>query len=370
MSLPSGPGVEHPGQRHDLREAERVGRRPLAGRLAVLAAAHGHQRVRRRHAEHEQAAGSQLHADLAGDARLRRREQRLDVAARGVELLAFVDQLAVDPGSRAPSRATACSVSVSFSSSRCDADQDLGGRRLERDAALRADDRVAEVDAAADAVARAERPRASRSARRGRAARRRARPARRARTRSRSRSHGCGFSSAPAESTHADSGMLPFESSVSVPPIVTPQRPRFVEYAEPRVGTGILRSSRNFTCAGRCHAWSRTGARIVSSGATAFSTISNRTWSLPAAVQPCATVSEPSSFASCARYFACRPRSAPTHSGYMLPRRTLPMIRNLMTLSKNSRPRLDRAGGRRRRALARARRAAARRRRRCRRSSP
>ena len=44
-----------------------------------------------------------------------------------------------------------------------------------------------------------------------------------------------------------------------------------------RVGTGILRSSRNFTWAGRCQPWSRTGARIVSSGATAFSTISNRT---------------------------------------------------------------------------------------------
>jgi hypothetical protein len=109
--------------------------------------------------------------------------------------------------------------------------------------------------------------------------------------------------------------MLPFESSVSVPPIVTPQRPRFVEYAEPRVGTGMLRSSRNFTCAGRCHAWSRTGAKIVSSGATALSTISNRTWSLPAAVQPCATVSEPSSFASCARYFALQAALGADDSG-------------------------------------------------------
>ena len=51
--------------------------------------------------------------------------------------------------------------------------------------------------------------------------------------------------------TQADSGMLPFESSVSVPPIVTPQRPRLIEYAEPVIGTGSLRSSKNFTCAAR-----------------------------------------------------------------------------------------------------------------------
>src|SRR5262245_54905351 len=96
ISLPSGPGVEHAGQSHDLRETVGVRRRPLARGLAVLAAAHGHQRMRRRDAEHEQAARTQLHADLARHARLRRSEQRLDVSARRVELLALVNELAVD----------------------------------------------------------------------------------------------------------------------------------------------------------------------------------------------------------------------------------------------------------------------------------
>src|SRR5690242_12087698 len=96
ISLSSGPRVEHSGQSHDLRETVSIGRRPLAGRFAVLAPAHTHQRMRRRDAEHEQAAGPQLHANLAGDARLRRRKQRLDVAAGGVELLALVNELAID----------------------------------------------------------------------------------------------------------------------------------------------------------------------------------------------------------------------------------------------------------------------------------
>src|SRR5512147_2240375 len=85
MSLPPGPGMEHPGQRHDLREAERIGRRPFARRFAVLATAHRHQGMRRRDPEHEHAAGPQLHAHLARYARLRRREQRFDVAARRIE---------------------------------------------------------------------------------------------------------------------------------------------------------------------------------------------------------------------------------------------------------------------------------------------
>src|SRR5688572_294062 len=155
ISLASGAGVEHPGQSHDLRETVSIGRRPFARRLAVLAAAHGHQRVRRGHAEHEQAARSELHADLAGHASLRRRQQCLDVAACGVELLALVNQLAVDlahgllhDGLAAEQRQL---LELAMGG-----DQDLGGGRLERDAPLGADDRVAQVNAAADAVARAE----------------------------------------------------------------------------------------------------------------------------------------------------------------------------------------------------------------------
>src|SRR5262245_15519591 len=111
--------------------------------------------MRRRDAEHEQAAGPQLHANLARHARLRRSEQRLDVAARGVELLALVNELAVDLAHgfldrrlRAEQRQL-LELAVS-------ADQDLGRRSFERDAPLRADDRVAQVNAAADAVARAD----------------------------------------------------------------------------------------------------------------------------------------------------------------------------------------------------------------------
>jgi hypothetical protein len=67
------------------------------------------------------------------------------------------------------------------------------------------------------------------------------------------------------------------------------------------------------------------------------SATSKRTWSFPAAVLPCATVSLPSAAACAATSFACRPRSAPTHSGYSWPRRTLPNTRYLSTPSKNSR---------------------------------
>jgi hypothetical protein len=39
--------------------------------------------------------------------------------------------------------------------------------------------------------------------------------------------------------------MLPAEVSVSLPPMVTPQRPRLIEYAAPNGGTGSLRCCRN-----------------------------------------------------------------------------------------------------------------------------
>src|SRR5512134_2219680 len=155
ISLPSGPGVEHAGQSHDLREAVGVGRGPLARGFAVLAAAHGHQRMRRRDAEHEQAAGPQLHANLARHARLRRSEQRLDVAARGVELLALVNQLAVDLAHGFLDRRLRAEQRQLLELA-VRADQNLGRGRFERDAPFRADDRVAQMNAAADAIARAE----------------------------------------------------------------------------------------------------------------------------------------------------------------------------------------------------------------------
>ena len=125
--------------------------------------------------------------------------------------------------------------------------------------------------------------------------------------------------------------MLPVEVRVSLPPMVTPHKPRLMEYAAPYGGIGSLRSSRYFSCSGRLNARSRTGARMVSSGASVRSATSKRTWSLPAAVQPCATTFVPSLRAYSAMVCACITRSAPTHSGYIWPRFTLPMIRYLIT---------------------------------------
>src|SRR5690606_8195797 len=101
-------------------------------------------------------AGPELAAHGAGHARLRRAEQRLDVAAHRIEMLALVDQIAIDLRElildarlrRAERQLLELAVR---------GQQDLGGRRLERDAALRADDRVAEMDPAADRIAAAER---------------------------------------------------------------------------------------------------------------------------------------------------------------------------------------------------------------------
>ena len=47
-----------------------------------------------------------------------------------------------------------------------------------------------------------------------------------------------GLSSAPALKIHSVSGMLCLDVKVSVPPIVTPHSPRFIEYADPAAGIG------------------------------------------------------------------------------------------------------------------------------------
>src|SRR5690606_24217466 len=84
--LTSGTRIEHARQRHDLREAERVGARPLTSRFAVLAARCREQRVRRLGADDEQVPRPEPAAHAAGDAGLRRCEQRLDVAAHGIQV--------------------------------------------------------------------------------------------------------------------------------------------------------------------------------------------------------------------------------------------------------------------------------------------
>src|SRR5688572_198233 len=95
ISLTSSTGMEHARQRNDLREAERILRRPFAVRLAVHALGYGHQRVRRLDALDEQTTRPEQHVDLAGDARLRGEEQRLDVAAHGIQELALVHPVSV-----------------------------------------------------------------------------------------------------------------------------------------------------------------------------------------------------------------------------------------------------------------------------------
>jgi hypothetical protein len=63
------------------------------------------------------------------------------------------------------------------------------------------------------------------------------------------------------------------------------------------------------------NALSRTGAITSSSGASVRMATSKRTWSLPAAVQPCAMEFVPSLRAMSAICCACMTRSAPTHNG-------------------------------------------------------
>ena len=62
---------------------------------------------------------------------------------------------------------------------------------------------------------------------------------------------------------------------------------------------------------------SRTGAFTLSSGARAASPTSNRTWSLPLPVQPCATTVAPFSAATRARWVTISGRDSAETSGYL-----------------------------------------------------
>ncbi len=62
-----------------------------------------------------------------------------------------------------------------------------------------------------------------------------------------------------------------------------------------------------------CH--SRTGAMILSSGASAATVASMRTWSLPLPVQPWATVSQPVSRAASTASLAISGRPSAVNSG-------------------------------------------------------
>src|SRR5690606_3919264 len=112
--------------------------------------------MRRLHADDEYAARAKQAAYRAGHARLRRLEQGFDIPRRGIELLAFVDEIAVGLRERLlDTHLQARQRQLLELAVR--GQQDLRGRRLERDAALRAEDRVAQMDAAADRVRRSDR---------------------------------------------------------------------------------------------------------------------------------------------------------------------------------------------------------------------
>src|SRR5690349_22668998 len=83
---------EHAWQADHLRESERIRRGPLAGRFAIDALRGGHDGIRRCQSLDERRPGSIEHFHLAGDARLRGDEQRFDVAAHRLEMLAFMHE--------------------------------------------------------------------------------------------------------------------------------------------------------------------------------------------------------------------------------------------------------------------------------------
>src|SRR3982751_3452433 len=141
--------MEHAGERNDLGEAQRILWRPFAMRLAIHTLGNGHEGVRRLHALDEQTTRTEQHVHLARNARLRRQEQRLDVTTYRVEQLAFVHPVAI----------RTCEGLLDALLARREhellelamrGEQRFGGRRFEGHASLRADDRVAEMDTAAD----------------------------------------------------------------------------------------------------------------------------------------------------------------------------------------------------------------------------
>src|SRR5579864_4965928 len=152
----AGSCVEDARERGDAREAEGVGGRPLACGFTVDPARSRHEGVGRFHTLNEEIAGLELHVHLAGDARLGREQERLDVAAHGIQQLALVYQITV--------RLCQLLLDALLASGEGEllelavrGEQHLRRGRLDGDASLGADDGVAEVNAAADAEGRSER---------------------------------------------------------------------------------------------------------------------------------------------------------------------------------------------------------------------
>ena len=149
----AGARVEDAGQRQHLGEAVRLGRGPFARGLAVGALRGLHQRVGRGHAfdEHDARAAA-AGAPRRSRAAARRRSSASMSRHTGSRCWPSCTRSPYGPASDVldallPRRQhQLLELAVR-------GEQDLGGRRLEGDAALDADDRVAEVDAAADAEA-------------------------------------------------------------------------------------------------------------------------------------------------------------------------------------------------------------------------
>src|SRR5579885_510102 len=143
----AGAPVKYARQGDDLREAERISGSPLARRLAVHAFGSRHQRVGGLDTFDEEVAWPKLHAHRAGHALLRGTEQRLDVAAHGIQQLTLVHEIPVRLRDRLLDALLAAGEHELLELP-VRGEQHLGGRRLECNASLGADDRIAEMNAA------------------------------------------------------------------------------------------------------------------------------------------------------------------------------------------------------------------------------
>src|SRR6185312_5205826 len=152
----AGTPVKYARKGYDLGESERIGWSPFARRFAVHTLRGGHQRVVRLHAFDEKIAGTKLHAHRTGDSFLGRKKQRLDVAADGIQELAFVHQVAIGLRDRLLD-ALLTAGEHELLELPVGGEQHLGSGRLECNTPLRADDGIAEMNAAADAEGRRER---------------------------------------------------------------------------------------------------------------------------------------------------------------------------------------------------------------------
>src|SRR5690349_19946195 len=169
------PAVPRPGReqrRHRRNPRERTGlvARPEAVLLAVGRDRRVHHRVRAAGANHLKPARRKVDAGVARHARLRAGDQRLDVAKRGVEILALVQPVAIEPPELVLPEGLPLREDQLLELA-VRADQEQRRARLEADASLDAERGLADVDVAADAVALAQlaQPGDQRRARAGRA---------------------------------------------------------------------------------------------------------------------------------------------------------------------------------------------------------